>query len=269
MKRFECAVGIICFAVAAHGQTTADTAWEVLTAGLKDKNAEKRKEAVTAVGTIGKQARAVKIEEDMLAGDPDVEVRQAAAGMLGEMKSTASIPKLKAALDKGDEVSFSAARALWMIGDRSGRPMLEDVADSEYKNSPGPVESAKRQARKTLHDPSAMAKMGSTEAADMLLGPFAIGLKLAVELRKDGGAPGRLVSINLLAQDCAPSSVKVMESVMSADKNDAVRAAAVLGLGKCGSAASVPKLQSLLTFEKYSITLVAAASIVRIETEVK
>jgi HEAT repeat protein len=260
---------LLCVAFGAYAQTSAGAAWDVLNAGLKDKNAEKRKAAVTAVGTIGATPKSVGILEDKLANDPDPEVRQAAAGMLGDMKSRSSIPKLQQALQKEDEVSFSAARALWAMGDRSGRALFEEIADGGHTEGPGAVEQAKRQARKTLHDPAALAKMGGEQAADALLGPFSIGLKLAVELRKDQTAPARLIGITMLDQECTPSGVKVMESAVIADKNDAVRAAAARGLGHCGTRTSEAKLQPLLAFDKYAITLVAAASIVRIEARGK
>lgn len=265
MKLLLSLSGLLFLALGAYAQTNAAAAWDILNAGLKDKNAEKRKAAVTAVGTIGASQKPVQILEDMLLKDPDPEVRQAAAGMLGDMKSKASIPKLKLALQKEDEVSFSAARALWLMGDRSGRPLFEELADGGRAEGPGTVEQAKRQARKALHDPAAMARMGSEQAADALLGPFSIGLKLAVELRKDQGAPARLISLTMLDQECTPSGVKVMESAVIVDKNDAVRAAAARGLGHCGNKQSEVKLQPLLSFDKYAIALVAAASIVRIE----
>jgi hypothetical protein len=258
--------GVVCLACASYAQTGRDAAWDVLNAGLKEKNAEKRKAAVTAIGTMGTMPKAVSILENELANDPDPEVREVAAGMLGEMKSRASIPKLKQALQKQDEVSFTAARALWAMGDRSGRTMLEEIANGGHVDAPGTVEQARRQARKTMHDPGAMAKMGSEQAADALLGPFSFGLKLAVEMRKDQGAPTRLISINMLDQDCTPSGVKVMEAAVTGDKNDAVRAAAARALGHCGTKASELKLQPLLTFDKYTVALVAAASIVRIES---
>jgi HEAT repeat protein len=257
--------GLVLVAFGAYAQTSPAAAWDILNAGLKDKNAEKRKAAVTAVGTIGAMPKAVRILEDALSGDPDPEVRQAAAGMLGDMKSRSSMPKLKQALEKEDEVSFSAARALWAMGDRSGRALFEELADGGHTEGPGAMEQAKRQARKTLHDPAALARMGSLQAADALLGPFSIGLKLGLELRKDQGAPARLIAITMLDQECTPSGVKVMESVVTNDKNDAVRAAAARGLGHCGTKQSEAKLQPLLTFDKYAVALVAAAAIVRIE----
>jgi len=97
------------------------TGWEILKDGLKDKNPEVRRQAVTAVGSIGLAPDAIKLVEGALQ-DADPYVRQTAAAELGEMKSKQSIPALKAELDDpAGEVAFAAAKSLWDLGDRAGR----------------------------------------------------------------------------------------------------------------------------------------------------
>jgi HEAT repeat protein len=57
--------------------------------------------------------------------DKDSAVRQATIVTLGEWRSRRSMPKLRQALDDdADEVSFTAARVLWGMGDTSGRVVL-------------------------------------------------------------------------------------------------------------------------------------------------
>jgi hypothetical protein len=97
------------------------TAWDVLKLGLTDKNPEKRRQAVTAAGSIGLVPEAIQQVEQAL-HDIDPVVRQTAAAELADMKSLQSIPALKTEInDSSGEVAFAAAKALWDLGDVSGR----------------------------------------------------------------------------------------------------------------------------------------------------
>jgi HEAT repeat protein len=96
------------------------TAWDVLRTGLTENNPERRRQAVTAIGSIGSDNDAVQLVEDALR-DSDSLVRQTAAATLGQMKARQSIPALKTAInDEWPEVAFAAAKALWDMGDKSG-----------------------------------------------------------------------------------------------------------------------------------------------------
>src|SRR5215472_17336917 len=118
------------------------TAWEVLKQSLADKNPEKRRQAVTGVGSIGLVPEAIQLVEQALK-DMDPLIRQTAAADLAEMKSKQSIPALKATLDdSSSEVAFAAAKALWDIGDKSGRDLIEDVLTGQQKASDGMVSGA-------------------------------------------------------------------------------------------------------------------------------
>ena len=169
------------------------TGWEILKDGLKDKNPEVRRQAVTAVGSIGLAPDAIKLVEGALQ-DADPYVRQTAAAELGEMKSKQSIPALKAELDDpAGEVAFAAAKSLWDLGDRAGREFIEDVLAGQQKTSEGTVSGAKLDAQRKMHDPKALAMMGFKEASGALLGPFNMGLVAAEQALKQsrGGPPSR------------------------------------------------------------------------------
>jgi hypothetical protein len=156
------------------------------------------------------------------------------------------------------------------MGDHSGLDLLQSVAMAEPRKTQGAISDAKRDAKRKMHDPGYLAKTGAEQAAEALLGPFSVGLKLATELRKDSAAPSRLLSINLLAQDCgAKGTVEAIESAASHDKNDAVRAGAARALAMCGGRRSLEKLQPLLVYDKYAVQVVAAAAIIRIEARGK
>ncbi len=110
------------------------TAWDLLNKGMLDKSVEKRRLAITAVASVGLDAEAVRLLELAL-HDQDASIRQMAVAGLGEIKAKQSIPSLKTALeDSNGEVAFAAAKALWALGDRSGRSLLEDVFTGARKN---------------------------------------------------------------------------------------------------------------------------------------
>src|SRR5947207_10689563 len=97
----------------AADPTPIASAWEVIAQGEKETNVNKHKQFLNALGTAGLNPKTVQILEGSLVGK-QVEYRQLAASVLGDIKSRGSIPKLKAALeDEAPEVSFTAARSLW------------------------------------------------------------------------------------------------------------------------------------------------------------
>jgi hypothetical protein len=130
-------------------------AWETLDKGIRDGDPAHREEAIAAIGTIGNVPEARQRVEQALM-DKNVEVRQTAAGTLADMQARESIPTLQVAIDDNDpEVSFAAAKALWDLGDYSGRWVIQQVLEGELKDAPGPVEGPVRSAKKKLHSPPA------------------------------------------------------------------------------------------------------------------
>ena len=240
------------------------TAWEVLKQGLAEKNLDKHRQALTATGSIGVAPEAVQLVEQALK-DMDPLIRQTAAAELGQMKSTQSIPALKAALDDSDgQVAFAAAKALWDMGDKSGRSLVEDVITGDEKTSEGLISGAKRDAQRKMHDPTALALMGLKEASGALLGPFNIGIVAAEQAFKDGSAGGRTLAVALLSDDCDAQTVRLLDWSFTNDKSWTVRAAAAKGLGKCGSSDSIPKLETALSDSHEAVKAMSAAAIIRL-----
>ena len=232
---------------------------------MNDKNPEKRKQAIAAVGSIGLAPEAIKLAEDAMLKDEDPVVRQTAAAALGEMKSTQSIPALQKALDDASgQVAFQAAKSLWTLGDRTCKSTLEGVLTGQLKDSAGFVEGAMRDAKAKLHSPRALAWMGFKEASGALLGPFSLGVNAAQEMLKDGGSPGRAYAATLLAQDCDARAHQLLEWTLKEDKNAAVKAAAARGLGACGDRKSIPILEQHLADSQDAVRDMAAAAIVKL-----
>ncbi len=242
------------------------SAWDLLQKSLQDSNPEKRKMTAAALAGAGTNSQAIQMLYDAMTNDKDPQVRQAAAASIGEMKARVAIPKLKAAMDNDPEVSFLAARSLWLMGDHSGRDLIEEVATDHQKKTSGKVSQAKLEASRRLHDPNGLARMGAMEAAGALLGPFSIGLQLAKELAKDSGAQARLLAIALLLQQCDAESASAIQTAFEDDKNEVVRAAAAKALGTCGGNKALPKLADAIISEKFSVQLAAAATVIRVSS---
>jgi HEAT repeat protein len=240
----------------------SSNAWQVLEKGLSDSNPEKRRQAITAIGSIGPTADALKIVEHALQ-DKDTLVRQTAAAELGEMNSVEAIPYLKQALEDCTEVSFTAAESLSKLGDKDGREVFQAVLEGTEKNSPGLVEGAMRDARHKMRDPASLALMGVQGGARVLFPPASMGIVLAEDALKDTGTSGRMLSAKYLGEDPDPYALTLLEWAL-ADKNWAVRAAVAKALGLRGNTETITKLQPLLQDEHAAVAYMAAASIIRL-----
>lgn len=240
------------------------SAWEVLKTGLNDKNPDKRRQAVTAIGSIGLETEAIQLVDGALR-DPDSLVRQTAAAMLGQMKSRRSIPMLKTALDdSAGEVAFSAAKALWDMGDRSGRHFIEDVLTGQERAAETGLSGALHDAKRKMHDPKAMTVLGLKEASGVLLGPFNIGVIAAEQAFKDGASAARALATTLLAEDCDAESLRLLEWSSIKDKNWAVKAASEKALGECHNVNAIPTLEQNLSDSNAAVKSMAAAAIIRL-----
>jgi hypothetical protein len=76
-----------------------------------------------------------------------------------------------------------------------------------YRNSVGPtategvVEGKLSEAKDKLRNPASLAVIGAKHAAGALLGPFANGISVVEELKKDSSAPARALSASFLGAD--------------------------------------------------------------------
>lgn len=254
---------LICLVPAALLSTGIEIgSWDVLKEGLAEHNTSKRAQAITALGSIGAAPQVVALVVGALK-DKDVVVRQTAAAVLGEMQARRALPNLREALDdESAEVSFAAARSLWQLGDHSGRDILCEVLIGDRKTTPGMIEGGVRDAKRKLHNPAALAKIG-VEQAVSLLGPFSMGVWFAEDLMKDKGAAARALSAKLLAADPDPGSARELELALE-DKSSAVRAAAARALGARTSPGEITKIQPLLLDSNDGVRYMAAAAIVRL-----
>jgi HEAT repeat protein len=241
------------------------TAWDLLKTGLADTNPLNRRQAVTAAGSIGLDPEAIRLVEAAMKDDKDELIRATAAAELGEMRSHQSIPALRAALDDpSGEVGFAAAKALWDMGDKTGRGFIEDVVAGQQVATDGGVKGALHRADRLRYDPKKMAIIGAKSASGALLGPFNIGVLAAEQVFKGGAVAARMQALNLLAEECDTQTFKLLEAASIGDKTWAEKAAAAKALGRCGNPDAIPKLEENLSNSNTAVRYMSAAAIIRL-----
>jgi HEAT repeat protein len=243
----------------------ARVAWITLNQGVDDNDTTHRRQAIEAVGTVGATPEAVKLVAKGLQ-DKDVANRQTAAATLGQMGSQDAVPYLKNALEDKPEVAFTAARALWNLGDTTGRTIFQEVLEGERPDGPTKMQKAMKDAKKRLK-PDQLALMGVSEAA-ALLGPAGIAIQAAREAIKEAkgvssGIPGRALAAEVLGKDSDPYALTLLEWSLG-DDNWAVRVAVCKALGERGNDGTIAKLQPVLNDDHNAVRYMAAASIVKL-----
>ena len=81
-------ISLLCAAGVQLMAQPGATAWNILMEGLHADRPEHRRQAVTAIASVGLTPEAVHALEDALHNDKDADVRQTAAAELGILKRT-------------------------------------------------------------------------------------------------------------------------------------------------------------------------------------
>jgi HEAT repeat protein len=243
----------------------ARVAWLALNQGFAEGDANHRKQAIEAAGSVGAVPEAVKLVAKGLE-DKEVFNRQTAAATLGQMGSQDAIPYLKNALEDKPEVAFTAARALWNLGDTTGRTIFQEVLQGERPDGPTKMQKMMKDAKKRLK-PDQLALMGVSEVSG-ILGPAGIAIQAATEAMKEakgvsGGIPGRALAAEVLGKDSDPYALTLLEWSLG-DNNWAVRVAVCKALGERGNDATIAKLQPMLNDDHHAVRYMAAASMVKL-----
>jgi HEAT repeat protein len=242
----------------APSQTPRQQAWSILQLGVTEKSADKRTEAVRALGIISGDAKAAEIAEHALE-DGKPAVRAAAATSLGLMGCTACIGRLKAVLsDKDASVVLAAAHALWTLKDPAAYEVYYAVLTGERKSGEGLV----AEGMETLKDRKKMAEFGVEEGLGFI--PFAgIGYSAVKVLRKDDVSPVRAAAAAILANDPDSKSGEALVTAAS-DKSWVVRAAALDAIAIRGDPKLLSGIVPLMFDEKDVVSYNAAAAVIRL-----
>jgi HEAT repeat protein len=233
-------------------------AWKMLVAGCEGNSFSERTKAVRVLGLLPNDSRARKLAEKALE-DERPEVRLSAAAALGDMRSRASIPKLRKALDDTDvSVALAAANSLLTLHDKSGYEVYYEVLTQQKKASKGLIASQ----MSTLRDPKKIALLGFEEGIGFV--PFAsIGWSAIKQIRKDDTSPVRAAAVRRLTDDRDPETTKALINATQ-DNSWLVRAAALEALARRGDRSALSTVELGLNDEKEDVRFTAAAATVHL-----
>jgi len=237
-------------------------AWGMLSDALGDaKHSQTRIQALAALSLL-RSPRAEKMITDAM-GDPDLDVRTAAALAAGETRDRNLTTPLRNLLDdKEPQVAFAAAMTLYKMGDKSGEDILVSVVDGERSANPSLMHGTGHTINKDLHDPAMLAKIGVTQGAGMLLGPFGFGITAFEYMHKSGGDLARVAAIEEISQERIEPIHKDLLAALG-DKDLTVRAAAAKALMGYHDKATSDAVFALLGDNKQPVRLTAAAAYLR------
>lgn len=236
-----------------------DQAWQLLHAGVADDNTEKRATAVRVLSLLPNDKEAARLAENALL-DKKPDVRAAGALALGEMRSTASIPKLQEMVaDKETSVVIAAAHALLLLKDSSAYDVYYAILTGQRKSGRGLI----GEQLDTFKDPKRVATLGFEQAIGFV--PFAgMGYEAFKVLRQDDSSPVRAAAAKVLANDPDPATGQALLEAAIGDKNWVVRAAALEAVAHRGDPALLEKLGPMLEDDKDSVKYTAAAAVLRL-----
>jgi len=240
----------------------SNEAWTILTNAATDaKHPQTRIQALAAMGLM-RSPRSGKMIADAMK-DADLDVRTAAALAAGQTKDRNLTTPLRELLkDKEPQVVFVAAMTLWKMNDKSGEDILVGVVDGERAAGPTLMNGTKQKITRELHDPGAMTRMGATEGATLLLGPFGFGVGALEYIRKNGGDSSRVAAIEQIGEERTEPIHKELLSVLG-DKDPTVRVAAAKALVDYRDKATSMAIYQQFADTKYPVRLTAAAAYLR------
>jgi HEAT repeat protein len=239
-------------------QAPREQAWQILERACAGDKTMDRSTAILVLGLIPNDSKSARLAEKALTDDkPDVRV--AAAAALGEMKSRASISKLKGAIEDPDPaVALAAAHSLDLMHDNSAYEVYYEVLNGDRKAGRGLMASR----ASLLHDPKKMAELGFEQGIGFV--PFAgIGWGAIKAIRKDDASPVRAAAAKVLAKDPDPATTKALIDA-TGDNSWIVQAAAIEALAKRGDPSALPAVERYMTDEKSAIKFTAAATVIHL-----
>jgi HEAT repeat protein len=245
---------LVCGGAAAQTEVRSR---DILQQALVDKNPDTRKHAVVALSLLG--AQFLSPLKTMLQ-DKEVDVRLAAVSSVAGVKSQQAVEALREALDdEAPEVSFAAAKALWGLGDATGKQVLLAVLEGESKTSSGFLSKQKRDAVRMIHTPRTLFLFGLQRGIAFAPVPFlGLGVASMQGLLNDTGDSGRAAAALMLANEKDRTTLEALRDALT-DKDWSVRAAAVHALTLRRDPQLQSRLTPLLDDEHEAVRLRAAA----------
>ena len=237
---------------------------QTLEEALSDKNPDTRKQAVVALSLAAAGTPAYARLEGMLA-DKDVEVRLAVVSSLLEQKTAGARAALHKALqDEVPEVSFAAAKALWILKDPAGERALLAVLERDSKTASGFFTKQKRDALRMMHTPRTAFLFAVRTGVGFAPVPgLGEGVTSMEALMTDPSVSGRAQAALLLGKDKSATTLDALKDALL-DKDWSVRAAAVHSLALRNDPSLKDDIEPLLDDKNEAVRLRAAAGYLRL-----
>jgi len=240
-----------------------DQAWAKLEDWARDANSQNRQFALAALGTLPKHKKAADVIVNALILDADQRVRAFAAAILGKAGMRHAIPALRKALGDQTAIAFAAAKALWDMGDHSGVILFREILSGKAEPEDGLISQYMDKAKRTMHDPKALALIGIEQATGAFFGPAGLAISIAQESFKDRGAAGRAFAAQELADDHSAATRGVLELALL-DSSPLVRVAACQSLAQQHARSSIRRIEPLFYDKHPAVQTMAAASLIRL-----
>ena len=240
---------------AATAPAPGEKAWEILRGGIKDKSADKRAQAVRALGLLTGNVEAENSAITSLE-DKNANVRTAAAAALGSMHAEHAKLALEGALEDSEPaVVLAAANSLLLIHDSLGYDIYFAVLTGERRAEKGLIKGQ----LDTLKNKKQMAKLGFEEGIGFI--PFAgMGYEAFKTVTKNDSSPLRAAAAKQLAHDPDPATAKALVAATK-DKKWQVRAAALEAIAQRGDPSVLIEVAPALDDEKDLVRYTAAACV--------
>jgi HEAT repeat protein len=254
--------------IASGGARAADDvsakAEALLRDALTNRNPDTRKAAVVALSLAAARGPYLSRLIEML-GDRDSEVRLAAVSGLSDTKNKAGVAALQKMLyDDVPEVSFAAAKALWAMGDPSGRRALMAVLEGETQAASGFLSRQKREALRMMHTPRTALLFAARQGAAFAPVPgLGGGISSMQAILTDPEVSGRAAAALLLAQRRDAATLQALREALK-EKDSSLRAAAVHSLALTNNPRYIKDIAPLIEDDKEAVRLRAAAAFIRL-----
>ena len=243
----------------AARQDPRNIAWQILQSGLENKKVTNRTVAVQALSLLPENVRATRLAMAALR-DKNTGVREAAAVVLGQQHARSAIPALKEALSDSEiSVVLASAHSLLLLKDPSAYEIYYAILMGDKKSSAGLVESQINR----IKDRKQLAEMGISQGVGFV--PFGgMGYEAYRQIRKHDSSPARAAAARFLANDPDAMSEDALVQTAVADKEEAVRLAALDALAQRGDPRCIERLMRNLDDSKSSVRYRTAAVILHL-----
>jgi len=239
----------------ATAPAPGEKAWGILREGIKDKSADKRAQAVRALGLVTGNVEAENSAITALE-DKNPSVRSAAAVALGSMHAERAKLALEGALEDSEPVVvLAAANSLLLLHDSLGYDIYFAVLTGERRADKGLIKGQ----LDTLKNKNQMAKLGFEEGIGFI--PFAgMGYEAFKTVTKNDSSPLRAAAAKQLAHDPDPATAKALVAATK-DKKWQVRAAALEAIAQRDDSSLLDEIAPALSDEKDVVRFTAAACV--------